>query len=795
MKRDGLVLVAFGFLVVCVLAYSVVSRPFTPADLAAVPTPSSATEAKASPQDFPLPTPSPEAIPQGSNEPMSIEPVLKELIDVAAPALGSLVTKPDKCVFLGPPYRLAFLDNENLVLMNNLAGVRAFDITSGKQIWHRYLDPPSGGLGAIFGQRQVLVWSEQEVFLLDAATGRETWARRDDRCGPMETAILSPDESQVAVVCKQGCILYAVADRSQHVLPRPTNAWLTAWLPSNKTLFFAQRKGLDDDTVERLLLMDTDSGVVTTGCETVSSWEERLPMLSALGQFAEAAEDGETGTALEIRDARTGKVLREFKGIPGRTTQFFWLEDARRLLSLTADRKQARVVDAETGMVQFSLSREGHRFSMYKLFEDASANAWVFSQDEANNWYVWPLAPDGAPRRVLDGSRIAASYYWLCVSDPCYVLTHRAVEDSLWKHTAYALEGMQKIGEWNVHVREAGWGGPNVNKVMTHYVHFYAVDKAEWSRPQNMAFGVYAQDKETPVYTGRGRPMAVSPDAKYLAVQSDEITACLYDVETHGIVGRFSAPPRENNNYVHMKAAFSDDGKRVVVNTTESIEVMDLTEGYRQWPMDTGGNGGGGAPPCLSPDGSRVLCGGNGRARLFDADTGVLLHTFEETEHFANPYGQGDGFWNRLASSAQDWVGTITDKFKSGGFVDVAFTDGGARVITHAVGQIIRVWDAGSGELLHTMHTGLPEKRNRVGYMDNRIVLSTTGRFAFCYNPSNFGTASLWSMADGVLQRRYQLPERATGWAQAAPTDDGTAVYITIGYDLYRWPGVPIRGN
>jgi hypothetical protein len=265
-------------------------------------------------------------------------------------------------------------------------------------------------------------------------------------------------------------------------------------------------------------------------------------------------------------------------------------------------------------------------------------------------------------------------------------------------------------------------------------------------------------------------------------------------METDEIVGQFSVPARAND-HVNMTAAFSNDGKRVALNTTRSLDVMDLAEGYFQRPMDTGGNNRVWGRPCVSPDGTRVLCGGDGHAWLFDAYTGALLHTFEETERFAPPGRYGDGFWNALARTAEDWVGTVTDKFKPGGFVEVAFADGGARVITHTVGQIIRVWDAGSGTLLHTIHTGLPEKRNKEGWMSNETELSSTGRFAFCHNRNNFGIASLWSLADGALQRRYRLPEKENTWLQAAPTDDGTAVYISSNGNLYRWPGVPAREN
>ena len=129
------------------------------------------------------------------------------------------VTEPEKRLFLGIPQQCAFLQAENLLLMANGGGVYAFDAASGAQRWHRYLVSPRGYQGVTFGKRQVLGWSVQGVFLLDAATGRETWWRRDSQCGEIYSARLSPDESRVVTICDQGCLLYGVTDRTQRVLP------------------------------------------------------------------------------------------------------------------------------------------------------------------------------------------------------------------------------------------------------------------------------------------------------------------------------------------------------------------------------------------------------------------------------------------------------------------------------------------------------------------------------------------------------------------------------------------------
>jgi len=132
----------------------------------------------------------------------------------------------------------------------------------------------------------------------------------------------------------------------------------------------------------------------------------------------------------------------------------------------------------------------------------------------------------------------------------------------------------------------------------------------------------------------------------------------------------------------------------------------------------------------------------------------------------------------------------VTDQFKGPPYpMYVAFGGGGQRVVTHIAGQIIRVWDTRSGALIHAIGTGLPERRNANGAINNRILLSDNGDYAFTLNRDNFGLASLWSLADGALIRRYSLP-KCDAYYVALP-DDGKSVYMLDRDDLYRWPGRP----
>ena len=697
------------------------------------------------------------------------------------------VTEPEKRLFLGTPIRLAYLQGENLALMINGGGVYAFDVATGAQRWHRYLVSRQGGAGADFGKRQVLCWSGQGVFLLDAVTGKETWWRRNNQCGGLSYARLSPDESRVVVVCGQGVLLYSVADGTQRVLPQLRDFY--CWLPDGRNMLFSDISWSRDKTTRKWQTMDIETGRITLCREEPGSWYDPAPVCSSLGQLAEWSENDQAGGTLKICDARTGTVLHEYGDLGALSQTLYWLKDGNRLFCVTADRKEGRVIDAETGAVQFSLSRDGQRFATSYPFEDGTGTAWVFSRDAANHRYAWKMAPDGEPLGVLDGTHLAPSHFWPSRSVPGLLGTTDEEEDRLYVYALYDMNSLDRVAEWRCRLPKPQSGGFTANKALTHVACSCRSRGDDYNRVRGEVFTLHVRDREAAVRTGRGSVRAVSPDGEFLIVQTDDKESCLYDAERDRILSLYTVED-EADYQMYMRAVFSDDGKRVAVNNTRIIEVTDLSKDFprrtmamplkkdeRMWNADLR----------FSPDGKWLLCGGNNCARLFDADSGALLHAFEETERFAFPYREGYGFFGTLFTLAKDWAGVVTDRFKYDNRLDIAFAHDGGRVITAVAGQIIRVWDAQSGKLLHTVRTGLPEKRNSDGRIDNQITLSATGRFAFAANWDNFAPAALWSLDDGTLLRRYQLP--ATSWGYAIPSDDGKAVLVQCNMNLYRWKG------
>jgi WD40 repeat protein len=265
--------------------------------------------------------------------------------------------------------------------------------------------------------------------------------------------------------------------------------------------------------------------------------------------------------------------------------------------------------------------------------------------------------------------------------------------------------------------------------------------------------------------------------------------ASLYDAQTDRIIGHYAPSNKESlRPIIRIRAAFSDDGKQMALNNGESIEVTDLSGDYPRHAMKASVKQFWSGTLCFSPDGKRLLCNGYSGAWLFNAESGAVLHNFLETERFADMYRhQNGGIWNSLAGTAMDWAGMVTDRFKNDVKLSACFNGDGRCIVTYAAGQVLRVWDTETCQLLQTIHTNLPEKRNEIGEIKNTITLSEDGQFAFACNGNSYAPGTLWSVYDGKLLRRYTLPE--SSWLSGVPASDGKALFVISNGDLYRWPG------
>ena len=243
-----------------------------------------------------------------------------------------------------------------------------------------------------------------------------------------------------------------------------------------------------------------------------------------------------------------------------------------------------------------------------------------------------------------------------------------------------------------------------------------------------------------------------------------------------------------------MQFYFSPDGRYVAVCIGKQAALMTLDEDYPKTNVALDGELYKHSYPkfVFSPDGKTFVSQGlAGMAILYDSESGGELRRFEEPERVKERYRyaghHGGGIWSRAKDFAADLWKDAWNERSATPRLEAAFSADGSRVITLGQGQIIRVWDAATGESLRAIHTGLPEKFNARNYIENRIVLSPNGAYAFAYNADGYGGAALWDLATGTAIAAIEVPEGKV--EKAAVADDGSMVYVHVDDDLWFLPG------
>jgi WD40 repeat protein len=597
--------------------------------------------------------------------------------DAATAALVAIEALPDSRGIERP-----YLPKAELALSNAQQGIKEVSILRGhsSEVYSATFSPDGNRIVTASDDRTARIW--------DAATGQTT-SILQQHAAPVYSATFSPDGRYVATVGGDAAVYYwdsqtnelrgQLKITSKNPNPnRPIRVVSVAFSPDGRRVLASIEEGT-------ALLAEFESG------KMLREFRGR-----ALGASAGAfSPDGQRivtafGKTVQIYDINTGKVLMSFDAGESLVSSAAFSPDGERLV--TAAGTSAVIRDSASGTNLATL--EGHTDTV-KMAVFSADGRQVLTASEDGTARIWNTST-GKAEFIISGQSPNG------IGIPDYA------------SDKYPFRPMGFAATYSAAF------SPDGKRVVI----------ASWDQTARV-FDL-AKQADVTVIPGNPQYAVLSPDGRHAAINAQDNQVSIWDIEKSELMTTLAVPGAG-------RPGFSPDGRRLLTfeYTAKTARIWDLaTKEMLMAITDPSAQKG-----AFSPDGHRILTFASAAVRIWDAENGKLLMTFDSP---------GDTF-------------------------NASFSKDGQRIVTagHFDNTAI-VWDARTGESLQVLHHGERVLSAEFSADDQKIVTS-----------SRDAKAHIWDSYSGKELTSFSV--LGVGLASAVFSPDGQRIATAGGGDVGIW--------